>query len=190
MTPDAPANRAVVLVEGTSDKAAIEALAKRHGRDLGAEGVSVVAMGGAQAIGRYLELYGPRGANKTLAGLCDAGEVDDFRRGLERAGLGSPVTRGDMERLAFYVCDPDLEAELIRAVGPDAVERIAEAHGDIGSFRTLQKQPAWQGRSTDEQLRRWMGSGGSRKVRYPPLLIEALELSDVPRPLARLLDRV
>jgi hypothetical protein len=35
-----------------------------------------------------------------------------------------------------------------------------------------------------------MGSGGSRKVRYPPLLIEALELSDVPRPLARLLDHV
>jgi hypothetical protein len=183
-------DRAVVLVEGTSDKAAIEVLAKRHGRDLGAEGVAVVPMGGAQAIGRYLELYGPRGANKTLAGLCDAGEVGDFRRGLERAGLGSPVTRDDMERLGFYVCDPDLEAELIRAVGPDAVERIAEAQGDIGSFRTLQKQPAWQGRSTDEQLRRWMGSGGSRKVRYPPLLIEVLELSDVPRPLARLLDHV
>ena len=187
---NAAVDRAVVLVEGTSDKAAIEALAKRYGRDLGAEGVSVVAMGGAQAIDRYLEFYGPRGANKTLAGLCDAGEIGDFRRGLERAGLGSLVTRDDMERLAFYVCDPDLEAELIRAVGPDAVERIAEAQGDIGSFRTLQKQPAWQGRSADEQLRRWMGSGGSRKVRYPPLLIGALELSDVPRPLARLLDHV
>jgi hypothetical protein len=34
--------RAVVLVEGISDKLALEALAERRGRRLGAEGVSVV----------------------------------------------------------------------------------------------------------------------------------------------------
>jgi len=176
----------VVLVEGKSDKAAIEALAQRCGRDLEAEGVSVVAMGGAQAIGRYLNLH----ADRKVAGLCDAGEVDDFRRGLEHAGFGSNHTRADLERLGFYVCDPDLEAELIRAIGPEAVERIAEAQGDLQAFRTLQKQPAWAGRSTDEQLRRWMGSGGRRKTRYPPLIIEALELAAVPRPLRLLLDHV
>jgi hypothetical protein len=178
--------RAVILVEGSSDKAAIEALGKRRGRDLTAEGVSVVAMGGAQAIGRYLTRY----ADRKVAGLCDAGEVDDFRRGLERAGLGSNLTRDDMERLGFYVCDPDLEAELIRAIGPSAVERIAEAQGDLQAFRTLQKQPAWVGRDTDEQLRRWMGSGGRRKTRYPPLIIEALDPDAVPRPLRRLLDYI
>ena len=182
--------RTVVLVEGTSDKAAIEALAKRQGRDLAAEGISVIAMGGAQAIGRYLDLYGPRGENKKVAGLCDAGEVREFQRGLERAGLGSPVTRDDMEELGFYVCDPDLEAELIQAVGPDEVERIAAAQGDLQAFRTLQKQPAWAGRSTAEQLRRWLGSGGRRKQRYPPLIIDAIELSAVPRPLDRLLAHV
>jgi hypothetical protein len=179
-------DRAVVLVEGNSDKAAIEALAKRRGRDLRAEGVSVVAMGGAQAIGRYLSLY----ADKKVAGLCDAGEVDDFRRGLERTGFGSNLTRDEMERLGFYVCDPDLEAELIRAIGAAAVERIAEAQGDLQAFRTLQKQPAWNGRPTHEQLRRWMGSGGRRKTRYPPLIIEALDPEAVPRPLRRLLDHI
>jgi hypothetical protein len=176
----------IVLVEGKSDQAAIEALAKRRGRDLGDEGVEVVAMGGAQAIGRHLSLH----AGTKVAGLCDAGEVDDFRRGLERAGLGPASSREEMERLGFFVCDPDLEAELIRAIGPDAVLQIAEAQGDLQAFRTLQKQPAWAGRSTDEQLRRWMGSGGRRKSRYPPLIIEALDPSAVPRPLSRLLDHV
>jgi hypothetical protein len=179
-------DRAVVLVEGASDKAAIEALAKRRRRDLGAEGVSVVAIGGAQAIGRYLSLY----ADRKVAGLCDAGEEGDFRRGLERAGFGSNLTRDGMERLGFYVCDPDLEAELIRAIGPSAVERIAEAQGDLQAFRTLQKQPAWAARSTDEQLRRWMGSGGRRKTRYPPLIIQALDPEAVPRPLSRLLEHI
>jgi hypothetical protein len=95
-----------------------------------------------------------------------------------------------MEQLGFYVCDPDLEAELIRALGPDAVEQIAAEHGDLQAFRTLQKQPAWAGRSTVEQLRRWMGSGGSRKLRYPPLIIELLDDDAVPRPLERLLDHI
>jgi hypothetical protein len=187
---NADMHHAVVLVEGTSDKAAIEALARRRGRDLDADGVSVIAIGGAQAIGRYLELYGPRGRNRRVAGLCDAGEVAEFQRGLERAGLGPSATRRDMERLGFFVCDPDLEAELIRAVGTNTVERIAEAEGDLQAFRTLQKQPAWAGRTTAEQLRRWMGSGGRRKTRYPPLIIEALDPADVPRPLRRLLDHV
>jgi hypothetical protein len=178
--------RAVILVEGTSDKAAFEALARRRGRDLDAESVSVIAMGGAQAIDRYLSRY----AGRKVAGLCDAGEMPDFQRGLERAGLGSPSTREDMERLGFFVCDPDLEAELIRAISPETVLRIAEAQGDLQSFRTLQKQPAWAGRSTAEQLRRWMGSGGRRKIRYPPLIIETLDDAAIPRPLSRLLDYI
>lgn len=42
--------RTVVLVEGVSDKSAIEALAERRGRNLAAEGISIVAMGGATNI--------------------------------------------------------------------------------------------------------------------------------------------
>jgi|SRR5215210_841420 len=174
---------AVVLVEGTSDQVALETLAERRGRDLAAEQVSIVSIGGAQAIGVFLERFGPQGLGVRLAGLCDAGEERDFRRGLERAGLGTDLTRSEMEALGFYVCVVDLEDELIRALGADAVEQIADAQGDLGAFRTLQKQPAWRGRPREEQLRRWLGSGARRKIRYARFLVEALDLSDVPRPL-------
>ena len=182
--------RAVVLVEGISDRSALEALAERHGRDLASEGVAVVPIGGAQAIARYLDVFGPQGLGLRLAGLCDAAEERNFKRGLERAGLGSRVTRAEMERLGFYVCVADLEDELIRALGPVAVERVVEAHGDLGRLRTLQKQPEWRGRPLDQQLRRFMGSGGRRKIRYARYLIEALDLAQVPRPLERVLAHV
>jgi len=182
--------RAVVLVEGISDWVALEALAERRGRNLHAEGVAVVPIGGAQSIGRFLNLFGPQGLDVELAGLCDAGEEGDFRRGLERAGLGSSLTRADLERLGFYVCVADLEDELIRALGAARVEEVVDAHGDLGPFGTLQKQPAWRGRRTEDQLRRFMGSGGRRKIRYARLLVEALDLGHVPRPLDGVLAHV
>jgi hypothetical protein len=174
-----PSPTAVVLVEGLSDQAALEALAERRGRDLDAEGVAVVPIGGAQAVGRYLRRF----SESRISGLCDAGEEPDFRRALERAGLGADLTRDGMERLGFFVCVEDLEDELIRALGAGAVEQVVGEQGDLRSFRTLQKQPNWRGRPTEEQLRRFMGSGGRRKIRYARLLVEALDLSRVPRPL-------
>src|SRR5437667_3344011 len=131
--------RAVVLVEGISDQVALETLAERRGRNLEAEGVAVVPIGGAQAIGRFLNRFGPQGSDVMLAGLCDAAEEGDFRRGLERAGLGSHLTRADMESLGFYVCIADLEDELIRSLGTASVEQIVDAQGELGSFRTFQK---------------------------------------------------
>jgi hypothetical protein len=179
-----------VLVEGISDQVAVESLAARRGRNLDAERVFVMPIGGAQAIGGFLDRFGPRGLDLRLAGLCDAGEEDDYRRGLERAGLGSNLTRADMERLGFYVCVADLEEELIRSLGAAAVEEVVDAQGELRSFRTLQKQPAWLGRTTEEQLRRFMGSGGRRKIRYARLLVDALDLDHVPRPLDRVLAHV
>jgi Overcoming lysogenization defect protein-like, TOPRIM domain len=181
---------AVVLVEGVSDRVAVETLAERLGRDLAAEGTSVIPLGGAQAIRRALDVYGPRGVHVALAGLCDAGEERSFRDGLEHAGLGSELTRTGMERLGFFVCEADLEDELIRALGSDVVERVVEAHGDLGSFRTLQKQPEWRDRPPHAQLHRFFGSGGSRKIRYARLLVEALDLDHVPRPLTGVLAGV
>ena len=180
----------IVLVEGISDQCALEALAERRGRNLDAEGVAVVPIGGAQSIGRFLKRFGPEGLDVKLAGLCDAGEEGDFRRGLERVGLGADLTRPEMEGLGFYVCVADLEDELIRALGADTVEQVVDAQGDLGSFRTLQKQPEWRGRATEEQLRRFMGSGARRKIRYARLLVDALDLSRVPRPLDLVLAHV
>ena len=182
--------QSIVLVEGISDQCALEALAERRGRNLDAEGIAVVPIGGAQSIGRFLKRFGPEGLDVKLAGLCDAGEERDFQRGLERAGLGTDLTRPEMEGLGFYVCFADLEDELIRALGADAVEQVVDAQGDLGAFRTLQKQPEWRGRATEEQLRRFMGSVGRRKIRYGRLLVEALDLRQVPRPLDLVLAHV
>jgi hypothetical protein len=181
---------AVVLVEGSSDQAALEAIAERRGRDLAAEGISVVPMGGARSIGGFLDRFGPRGLDVRLAGLGDLREEGAVRRGLERAGLGSNLGRAEMEALGFYVCVVDLEDELIRSLGAGAVERVIETQGELGSFRTLQRQPAQWGRSAEEQLRRFLGTRSGRKLRYARLLVDALDLADVPRPLDRVLAHV
>ena len=158
---------AVILVEGDSDRIAVETLARRLGRDLAAE--SVMAIGGAQAIGRIVEGY----EGVVVAGLCDVGEEAVFRR-----ALGSNV----------FVCVEDLEDELIRALGAERVEEVLEAEGDLRSFRTMQKQPEWRGRPVEDQLRRWLGSGARRKLRYASLLVDALDLDRVPRPLASVIE--
>ena len=159
----------VVLVEGTSDKVAVETLALLRRRDLAAEGIAVVPIGGAHAIRNVVQRFG---ADVKLLGLCDVGEIAAFERALPDG---------------FYVCDADLEDELIRALGVDSVLRIVEEQGDLRAFQTLQKQTAWRGRPTHEQLRRFMGSGGRRKIRYARFLVDALEPQQVPRPLDSLL---
>jgi hypothetical protein len=179
--------RGVILVEGVSDQLALEALARCRGRNLEAEGISVVPMGGATNIRRFLDVYGPDGFEVRLAGLYDAGEEGDFIRALERAGFGADLTRADLERLGFYACQADLEEELIRALGAAAVERVIEAQDELTSLRSLQNQPAWRGRKVEEQLRRFFGSKGRRKSRFGALLVEALDLTRVPRPLDRVL---
>jgi hypothetical protein len=160
----------VIAVEGESDRVAVETLAARLGLDLAT--VSVVPVGGAQAIGRFVA--GLDRVQRVL-GLCDAQEERWFRR-----ALGTGV----------YVCDPDLEAELIHAIGAERVEETLAANGDLDPFRTLQKQPQWRGRPVEDQLRRFMGSGGRRKIRYAQLLVEALDLECVPAPLADLLAEI
>ena len=183
-------SRAVMLVEGMSDQAALEALAERRGRALRSEHVCIVQMGGATNIDRFLDLLGPRGRGIKLAGLCDAAEEGYFRRALERAGFGSGLSRAEMEALGFYVCAADLEDELIRALGAASVEDIIAAQGDMRSFRTFQKQPAQQGRSPEMQLHRFMGTRSGRKSQYARLLVAALDLTQVPRPLDGVLAHV
>lgn len=180
----------VVLVEGVSDQLAVEALAERFGRNLAAEGVMVLPMGGATNIGHFLDRFGPRGSGVRIAGLCDEAEAGVFRRGLERVGLGLELATAGMHSLGFYVCAPDLEAELIRALGVSVVEQILAGEGDLASFRTFQQQPAQRGKSDQARLRRFMGTRGGRKIHYAPLLVRSLEPARVPRPLRDLLHHI
>jgi len=175
--------RAVILVEGWSDQAALESLARRRGRNLAAERIVVVPMGGITNIGKFCVALGPRGLGVRLAGLCDAAEEPYVTRNLHRMGCDSALTREEAEALGFFVCDADLEDELIRALGTAAVERVLESEGELASFRRFQDQPAQRGRSTHAQLRRFMGTRARRKIRYGSLLADALQLERVPRAL-------
>ena len=190
VTADRVRRRTVVLVEGVSDQVALEALAERRGRDLVAEGVCIVSMGGATNIGSFLDLLGPQGLNLGLAGLCDQGEAGVFQRGLGRAGFGSGPTRAEMESHRFYVCVDDLEDELIRSLGPAAIEEVLAVEGDLTSFRSFQQQPAQQGRSEEARLRRFLGTRSGRKIHYAAVLVHALDRARVPRPLDSLLADV
>jgi hypothetical protein len=170
-----------VLVEGLSDQIAVETAAGCRGRDLEAERVVVVPIGGAHAIGRFLREGLPAGGVR-LAGLVDAHEAEIYRR-----ALGAP----DLERAGFFVCVDDLEDELIRALGAGGVEAVLGEHGDLRAFRTLQSQPAWRGRAPELQLRRFMGAGSRRKLRYARLLVEEAARHDtLPGPLVALLASI
>lgn len=162
---------AVILVEGITDRIAVEAVAAKLGRDLAAKGVTVVPIGGAQAIRRaFAEHDGER-----VVGLCDAAEERWFRRVL-----------GD----ATHVCVEDMEDELIRALGPAGVEEVVAAQGELETFRHFQNQPAWRGRAVELQLHRWLRSAHRRNKRYPPLLVAALEPERIPTPLVGVLEHV
>jgi len=161
----------VVLVEGISDRIALEAVAAKLGRDLVRDDVTIVPIGGAQAIARAAARY----AGARVAGLCDAREEGWFRRAL-----------GD----AVYVCTENLEDELIRALGPERAEAVIVEEGDLETFRSFQNQPAWRGRPHDAQLRRWLHAADRRNSRYPPLLVAALDPAEIPPPLAGVLAAV
>jgi hypothetical protein len=182
---------AVVLVEGISDQIALETAAVGRGRDLEAERVVIVPMGGAHAIGHFLARLGPLDAGVRLAGLCDLREEEIFRRGLDVTNVGSPRTRTDMEHLGFYVCVKDLEDELIRALGTARVEALFDSQGDLRPFHAFQSQPAWRGRELEAQMWRFLRSSSRRNLRYARLLVEAAVGRDtLPRPLDALLTTV
>jgi hypothetical protein len=102
-------------------------------------------------------------------------------------GLANALTREATEALGFFVCEADLEDELIRALGTAAVVRVLESEGELASFRRFQDQPAQRGRSAHAHLRRFMGTRARRKIRYGSLLVEALPLDRMPRALDRVL---
>jgi hypothetical protein len=170
--------RVVVLVEGESDRVAVLTLAARRGRDLDAEGVQVVAMGGITNTYAQARRYAP---HARLAGLYDAAEGAHLRTALARAGVPAEY---------FFGCEPDLEYEFIRALGIEGVEAVIEAEGETRSLSLLSGMPAQQGWSREQVLHRFLGVRAGRKARYAHRLVQALDLAAVPVPLDRLLAAV
>lgn len=176
----------VVLVEGRSDRIALEALARLLGRDLAAEGTRVLAMGGITNTRAFALRHGPLGEGARLAGLYDAPEERRVRGGLAQAGMPEARTAA-LEPLGFFRCTLDLEDELIRALGADRVQAVITAAGETASLERLAQMPAQRGWSREAVLRRFFGSRSGRKAIYARLLVEALDPVAAPRPLAALL---
>ncbi|KUN75177.1 hypothetical protein AQJ66_36405 [Streptomyces bungoensis] len=171
--------RAAVLLEGPSDVAAVDALAERHGRDLAAEGICVLPIGGAMSVGRYARLLGSPGLGLRLTGLCDERERPYYARAFEQVGAAQQ---------SFFVCAADLEDELIRVLGVARVQELVRAEGDLRALQTFLRQPAQQGRAPQQQFRRFLGTKKGRKIHYGRVLVEALDPDRVPAPLDGLLS--
>ncbi len=131
------------------------------------------------SVGRFAQILGPPGLGLWLTGLCDERERPYYARGLERAGAA---------RQAFFVCEADLEDELVRALGVARVKELVRREGDLRALETFLRQPAQQGRDPRQQVRRFLGTKKGRKIHYGRVLVEALEPDRVPAPLAGLLD--
>jgi len=184
--------RTVVLVEGDSDAEAVRALAARQGRDLTVAGVSVVVARGITNFGPLLASLGGVADGPAVVGLYDAGEERLVVAALRRAGVG-PIDatsdrRAALVALGFHACVDDLEDELIRALGPAAVEAVLAEAGELRSFRVFQRQPAQRARPVERQLHRFLGTRSMRKIRYGRLLVDALDEDRIPPPLAGLFD--
>ncbi|MDY0910758.1 TOPRIM nucleotidyl transferase/hydrolase domain-containing protein [Microbacterium sp. CFBP9034] len=175
--------RAIVLVEGVSDQIALEAVARRLGRDLPASRVAVVPTGGAHGTARMLRTLTARPPHAVLSGVYDVAETDVVRSALLGVGLIEPG--GPLEEAGFFACEDDLEDELIRALGPEAVERCLTEQGDIASFRTLQKQVEWRERDVRAQLRRWCPAAHDGSSATPACSSRRLPSSGCPGPSSR-----
>src|SRR4029077_5291149 len=150
------AMRTIVLVEGVTDELALTLAARRSGRDLEAEGVSIMPITGAPALSRFLRQLAADEPGAKLAGLYDEGEEEVIRAALERAGYGPNLDRGRLEGLGFFACRADLEEELIRAAGEANLSMLIELEGDAQPWHTFRNQPAWHGRPVDQQFRRFI----------------------------------
>lgn len=181
----AAASATLVLVEGESDRLAVEAVAARVGADLVAASAAVVSMNGVTNLHHHLAALARERARPRVVGLFDLGEVEYVRRAVMRAGLWRDGA--DLASLGFFACDPDLEGELIRALGCERVEGLLAEHGELARFRSFQQQPAQRARALDAQLRRFMGTHSGRKARFAPILVGALEDSRIPAALSSLI---
>ena len=182
--------RTIVLVEGVTDELALTLAARRLGRDLEAEEVSVVPINGAHAIGRVLRGLAGSEPPARVAGLYDVGEEEVIRAALERAGYGPRLDRDGLEGVGFFACSADLEDELIRAAGDAILARLIELEGDAQPWHTFRRQQAWQDRPMDQQFRRFIRSISERNSRYIRVMVDAIDPANLPRPLRSLLDYV
>jgi hypothetical protein len=181
--------RTLVLVEGDSDAAAIRALADLIGCDLGLHHIRIWSADGITNFARVLAEFVRTHPGAEFCGMYDVADERHVRRALANATI--PIAaRESLESFGFFACVADLEDELIRALGADAVERVLEAQAELISFRRFQAMPQHRRAPVHHQLRRFLGTRATRKIRSAPRLVETLDLARLPHPLVQLAARL
>ena len=181
--------RTFVLVEGESDAAAVHALANLIGLDLARHRIRLQSAHGVTNYSRVLTEFRSANPAAEFCGLYDVAEEKYVRRALSSVGMAL-TDETPVELFGFFACVADLEDELIRALGAGLVERVIEAQGELPSFRRFQAMPQHRGTPAEQQLRRFLGTRATRKIRSARRLVEALTVDRLPPPLARLAARL
>jgi hypothetical protein len=181
--------RCFVLVEGESDAAAVRALANLIGLDLARQRICLQSTHGVTNFSRALSAFMLEHPHAGFCGLYDVADERHVRRALTR--LANPITDDtSVESFGFFACVADLEDELIRALGAESVERVIEQQGELASLRRFQAMPQHRGTPVKQQLRRFLGTRATRKIRSARRLVEALTIDQLPAPLAGLAARL
>ena len=103
--------RALVLVEGDSDAAAVRALADRLGVDLDLHRVEVCSAGGVTNFSRVLADFVRTHPGEDFFGMYDVADERHVRRALAHAAV--PVAADEsLESFGFFACVADLEDEI------------------------------------------------------------------------------
>lgn len=186
--PTATTIRTLVLVEGDSDAAAVRAVAGLVGCDLGLHRIQIGSAAGVTNFSRVLVDFVRTHPDAEFCGMYDVADEWHVRRALANAAV--PVAAHEsLEAFGFFACVADLEDELIRALGAEAVERVLEVQAELVSFRRFQAMPQHRHTPVHHQLHRFLGTRATRKIRCAKRLVEALDLARLPHPLAQLAAR-
>lgn len=169
--------KVVVLVEGPGDRLALRAAAETLSADLDARGVSIVELDGADLFATMYTLLGPDGLRIRIVALCDADREQSWATSVLGVGKYNGV-RATLTQHGVHVLDPDVEGELVDALGDTRTEAVVAADGEAAALASFRKQPTQAKGTPREQLIRFIKKG---KARWPPLLMAELGATELPQ---------
>jgi putative ATP-dependent endonuclease of OLD family len=110
--------KAVILVEGPSDRIIVERVAELQDIDLNRLSIAIFELDGSGLFSRAYDLFGPAGFDIPLFGLLDEDAKADWA---DTLGVSVAELEAD-ER--FQICSADLEDEYVLALGADRTLEI------------------------------------------------------------------
>lgn len=143
-------SRGVVIVEGAADRVIVEAVARCLGHDLDQLCISVATLNGAGGFKMALRLFGTAGFDVPYVGIVDVKEAVDVAKYLE-------IPEAEVPTAGFTICDADLEAECVRALGSEAHANALCASGLFNDAQICSANGVTALSALDEALRVRMG---------------------------------